>query len=112
MKHSVRKIDTHRANHHRTNETSFIGQKGTEPIVQDKSIQIFYNKIITYLAWYVIKNNINTIIVPQSSSSLTTDIINKTKLKIPNGNLIYSFNDLIVKNYNGLKIDMNNYIRK
>lgn len=70
-------------------------------------MQIFYNKIITYLAWYVIKNNINTIIVPQSSSSLTTDIINKTKLKIPNGNLIYSFNDLIVKNYNGLKIDMN-----
>lgn len=90
-----------------TNEPSFIGQKGTEPIVQDKSMQIFYNKIITYLAWYVIKNNINTIIVPQSSSSLTTDIINKTKLKIPNGNLIYSFNDLIVKNYNGLKIDMN-----
>lgn len=107
MKHSVRKIDTHSANPHRTNEPSFIGQKGTEPIVQDKSMQIFYNKIITYLAWYVIKNNINTIIVPQSSSSLTTDIINKTKLKIPNGNLIYSFNDLIVKNYNGLKIDMN-----
>lgn len=107
MKHSVRKIDTHSANPHRTNEPSFIRQKGTEPIVQDKSMQIFYNKIITYLAWYVIKNNINTIIVPQSSSSLTTDIINKTKLKIPNGNLIYSFNDLIVKNYNGLKIDMN-----
>ena len=83
-------------------------KKGAEPMVQDKSMQIFYNKIITYSAWYVIKNNINTIIVTQkSSSSLTTDIINKTKLKITNGNLIYSFNDLIVKNCNGLKIDMN-----
>ena len=57
-------------------------KKGAEPMVQDKSMQIFYNKIITYSAWYVIKNNINTIIVTQkSSSSLTTDIINKNKVK-------------------------------
>lgn len=107
MKHSVRNIDTHSMNPHRTVEPSYKGQKGTEPIVQDRSMQIFYNKIVSYLAWYITKNNINTIIVPQSSSSLTTDIINKTKTKIPNGNLIYSFNDLIIKNQNGLKIDMN-----
>lgn len=69
-------------------------------------MEVFYNKIVTYLAWYINKNNISTIIVPQSSSSLTTDIINKTKQKIPNGKLINSYNDLIVKNPNTLKINI------
>lgn len=106
MKHSLRNIDNASINPHRTTEPSYKGQKGTEPIIQDRSMEVFYNKIVTYLAWYINKNNISTIIVPQSSSSLTTDIINKTKQKIPNGKLINSYNDLIVKNPNTLKINI------
>lgn len=105
MKHSEKSIARNDVqNPHRTNIPSEPGQK-KDYIVQDRSMEVFYNKIVMFLSNYVNKNNITLFMSPQSSSSLNSDIINKTKQKLPNGNLIPYYNNLIIKNTQNLTID-------
>lgn len=105
MKHSEKSIARNNVqNPHRTNIPSEPGQK-KDYIVQDRSMEVFYNKIVMFLSNYANKNNITLFMSPQSSSSLNSDIINKAKQKLPNGNLIPYYNNLIIKNTQNLTID-------
>lgn len=106
MKHSKKSIARNDVqNPHRTNIPSQQGQK-EDFVVQDKNMEIFYNKIVMFMANYANKNNITLFITPQSSSSLNSDLINKTRQKLPNGNLIPYYNNLIIKNTQNVSVDV------